>query len=48
MFNRKLKGFVPKRIEDEVYQKLFEYYKNLPSFNGKYNDKCIVCDGDEK
>lgn len=27
MFGRKLENFVPPEIEDEVYSKLFEYYK---------------------
>ena len=31
-FNRKLDGFVPKSIEDEVNAKLFEHYKDLPTF----------------
>ena len=32
MFNRKLNNFVPESIEGEVYQKLFEHYKDLPTF----------------
>ena len=31
-FNRKLDDFVPKSIEEEVYEKLFEHYKDLPTF----------------
>ena len=31
-FNRKLEDFVPKSIEDKVYEKLFEHYKDLPTF----------------
>ena len=32
MFNRKLEGFVPSEIEDEVYQKMAEHYRSLPTF----------------
>ena len=32
MFNRKLDGFVPKEIEDEVYSKLFDHFKDYPTF----------------
>lgn len=31
MFERKLEGFVPDIIEEEVYSYLFNYYKNLKS-----------------
>ena len=39
MFNRKLDGFVPKEIEEEVYKKLFETYKELPTFALKDHGK---------
>ncbi len=39
MFNRKLEGFVPKEIEEEVYEKLFETYKELPTFALKDHGK---------
>ena len=32
MFNRKLNNFVPESIEEEVYSRLFEHYKDLPTF----------------
>ena len=32
MFNRKLDGFVPKEIEEEVYGKLFDHFKDYPTF----------------
>ena len=35
MFNRKLDDFVLKEIEDEVYQRLFEHYKEYPTFGLK-------------
>ena len=35
MFNRKLDDFVPKEIEEEVYQRLFEFYKDYPTFGLK-------------
>ena len=35
MFNRKLEGFVPKEIEDEVYSKMYEFYKDYPTFRLK-------------
>ena len=35
MFNRKLENFVPKEIEEEVYKRLFEKYKDLPMFGLK-------------
>lgn len=31
MYQRKLEGFVPQTIEEEVYNFLFAYYKNLKS-----------------
>ena len=33
MFNRKLEGFVPEEIEQEVYDRLFDHYKDYPTFN---------------
>ena len=35
MFNRKLENFVPKEIEDKVYERLFEHYKDYPTFGLK-------------
>ena len=35
MFNRKLDNFVPKVIEEEVYYRLFECYKDYPTFGLK-------------
>ena len=35
MFNRKLENFVPKEIEDDVYFRLFETYKEYPTFSLK-------------
>mmetsp|Transcript_11316 Transcript_11316/g.19053 ORF Transcript_11316/g.19053 Transcript_11316/m.19053 type:complete len:208 (-) Transcript_11316:124-747(-) len=38
MFNKKLDDFVPKEIEEEVYTKLFDHYKDYPTFsNGKHH-----------
>ena len=45
MFNRKLDDFVPKEIEEEVYKRLFEKYKDLPTFglhDHKENNLCAV------
>ena len=40
MFNRRLDNYVPKLIEDEVYNKLFEHYKDSPTFtNGNMKNK---------
>ena len=35
MFNRKIENFVPKEIEEEVYKRLFECYKDYPTFGLK-------------
>ena len=35
MFNRRLDDFVPKEIEEEVYGKLCDHYKDLPTFRLK-------------
>ena len=33
MFNRRLEGFIPTEIEEVVYLRLFESYKDKPLFN---------------